>query len=120
VDHSIICGERTKTDQDKAVAGGYSKTPWPKSKHNQSPSSAVDAMPYPFSYDDLDGKNGTRVQFHALLRQGMFIGYVLAVADEMYVNHEISAKIRSGVDWDGDWNLAEHRFTDMPHFERSM
>jgi peptidoglycan L-alanyl-D-glutamate endopeptidase CwlK len=120
VDHTIICGTRNKEEQDKAVAEGRSKTPWPKSKHNGLPSNAVDAMPYPFSWADLDGKNGTHMQLLAIMKTGMFIGYVLATADEMYAKKEISAPIRSGVDWDGDWNIAEHKFIDMPHFERSI
>src|SRR5574341_727209 len=110
VDHSILCGSRDKAEQDKAVSEGRSKTPWPRSKHNGLPANAVDAMPYPYTWEDLDGKNGARMQLLAMTRVGMFIGYVLATADEMFSRGEITARIRSGVDWDGDWNVMEHGF----------
>lgn len=119
-DHSIECGERNKAEQDKAFAEKRSTTPWPGSKHNRRPSDAVDAMPWPYSWRDLEGKNGAFVQQKALLRCGMFIGYVLRVAEEMHAAGEISARIVSGVDWDGDWNVAEHSFVDVPHFQRAV
>lgn len=117
-DHTIECGRRGKEDQDKAVAEGRSKTPWPTGKHNSDPSEAVDAMPWPYSYDDLDGKNGTRRQTQALCRSYMFVGYVLATADEMFARGEISSPLRSGADWDGDKNIDDQTFNDLPHFER--
>jgi len=121
-DHAIECGWRGKEEQDKAVNSvpPRSKTPWPHSKHNASPSEAIDAMPYPYSYDDIEGRNGTAVQFRALIRCGMFIGYVLATADDMLERGEISATLTSGVDWDGDKNIAEEKFMDVPHFQRKI
>ena len=46
IDFTVICGYRTKGEQEKAVAGGFSKTPWPSSRHNIFPSQAVDIAPY--------------------------------------------------------------------------
>ena len=116
-DHTIERGHRPKELQDRAVAEGNSKTPWPKSKHNSFPSNAIDAMPYPYSYADLDGKNGTKQQFRAWCRSYMFMGYVLATADAMYLSGEIKSRIRSGADWDDDKNIAEETFIDIPHYE---
>lgn len=53
-DFTAICGHRNKEDQDKAVAAGRSKTPWPTSRHNSSPSQAVDLAPYPIDWNDLE------------------------------------------------------------------
>lgn len=117
-DHTIERGHRPKELQDKAFMEGHSKTPWPKSKHNNFPSQAVDAMPYPYSYADLEGKNGPGEKFKAWCRSYMFMGYVVATADEMYLKGEISARIKSGADWDDDKDIAEERFIDMPHYER--
>ena len=119
-DHSILCGERGKEEQNKAVADKRSTTPWPGSRHNRKPSYAVDAMPFPYSWRDLEGKNGSFVQQKALLRCGMFIGYVIRTAEEMFAAGEITAPLASGVDWDGDWNVAEHSFIDVPHFQRRV
>ena len=119
-DHTIECGFRGKEEQDEAVAGGFSKTPWPSSKHNKQPSEAVDAMPWPYTYADLEGKNGEAEKVRALIRCGMFIGYVLAVADDMFAQGEIETRLTTGVDWDNDFNIQEERFLDMPHFQRRV
>jgi peptidoglycan L-alanyl-D-glutamate endopeptidase CwlK len=119
-DHAIECGHRGKEEQDKAFSEGRSKIPWPKGKHNSFPSNAVDAMPYPYSYADLDGTNGAKKQTQALCRSYMFMGYVLGVADEMYARGEIIAPIRSGADWDDDKNISEETFVDIPHYERKL
>ncbi len=49
IDFSVICGHRGQEEQDAAVAAGKSHTPWPTSKHNSTPSQAVDLIPYPFN-----------------------------------------------------------------------
>lgn len=53
-DFTVICGHRDKEEQDKAFAEGRSKTPWPTSKHNSTPSMAVDLAPYPIDWNDLE------------------------------------------------------------------
>lgn len=49
-DITVLCGYRAQVDQDKAVADGASKTPWPRSKHNRWPSDAVDVVPFPIDW----------------------------------------------------------------------
>lgn len=53
MDITVLCGHRTKEEQDKAVADGYSKAAFPKSKHNSLPSKAVDIAPYPVDFNDI-------------------------------------------------------------------
>lgn len=89
-DCTIICGERNKADQDKAVAEGNSQTPYPTSKHNSSPSMAVDVAPYPIDWKDIG-------------RFQHFAGYVQAVADRMNIS----------VTWGGSWVP----FKDYPHWQ---
>jgi len=97
-DCKVICGYRTQGDQDKAFEAGLSKVQWPNSKHNSYPSLAVDVAPYPVDWKDLN-------------RFYHFGGYVRAVADRLGI------KIRWGGDWDGDFDLKDQNFFDLPHFE---
>lgn len=48
----VLDGHRGKERQDKAVADGASKTPWPRSKHNRMPSDAVDIAVYPVEWTE--------------------------------------------------------------------
>ena len=95
---SIICGHRTEEEQNAAVASGNSKTPYPKSKHNTSPSIAVDAALYPIDWKD----NG---------RHYMFVGMVKQKAKDLGIN------IRCGADWDSDNETSDQTFNDLVHFE---
>lgn len=97
-DCKIICGERNKEDQDKAVAEGKSKTPYPTSKHNRIPSLAVDVVPYPIDWSDL------RRFYH-------FGGFVTKTAKAMNI------PIRWGGDWNGNMDFKDQNFHDLPHFE---
>jgi peptidoglycan L-alanyl-D-glutamate endopeptidase CwlK len=88
-DCAIICGHRTKEEQEKAYPL-YSKVRWPDSKHNKVPSLAVDVMPYPILWKGFDG-----------IRE--FANWVLIVAKQLNIN----------VTWGG----ARKKFCDMPHYE---
>lgn len=98
VDCIVLEGHRGKAAQNKAVAEGKSKTPWPTSKHNGYPSLAVDVAPYPLSWTDT-------VRFY------YFAGFVKGVASQMGI------EIRWGGDWDSDNDFRDQKFMDLPHFE---
>jgi len=98
-DHSILCGHRTKADQDKAYSEGRSRVVYPDSTHNKTPSDAVDAAPYP-----IDWKNIKRFYY--------FGGFVMGVA------FALGVKLRWGGDWDMDTEVKDNTFNDLPHFER--
>lgn len=105
-DCTIVCGHRDKVDQDKAVAEGKSKLPYPQSKHNSSPSMAVDAAPF------IDGRiDWTREQML------FFAGYVKGIADQLYRIGSIKHRIRLGADFSGDNDIGDEKFRDEPHFE---
>jgi len=99
-DCSILQGVRSKEEQDEYFFGTpqRSKVQWPNSKHNKTPSMAVDVAPYPIDWDN------TNRFYH-------FAGYVLATADQMGI------KIRFGGDWDSDKDFSDQTFNDLPHFE---
>jgi hypothetical protein len=93
----ITCGHRSKQEQNQAYVDGFSKVQFPNSKHNSSPSLAVDVMACPVDYNDWK-------------RMYMFAGYVLGVAAQMGI------KVRSGIDFNQN-RVMDDRFVDAPHWE---
>ncbi len=99
----VLCGTRTKAEQDAAVAAGNSKTPWPQSKHNRMPSLAVDIAPFDRPDNPVDWKDRERMT--------LFAGFVTGVASIMGIS------IRWGGDWDRDTYTKDNEFDDLVHFE---
>ncbi len=109
-DHSILCGHRNRQAQNKAFRDGKSKAMWPNSEHNDIPSNAADAAPYPIDWGE---RGNTKQRKAAIARFYYFAGYVLAVADRENI------KLRWGGDWDMDRMFCDQTFNDLVHFERS-
>ena len=86
----VICGYRGKEDQDKAFNEGFSKLKYPQSRHNQNPSMAIDAAPFPIRWSDT--KSFKRLA-----------DVMLRIAEE------------KGIDltWGGGWQ----NYKDLPHYE---
>lgn len=103
-DNSILCGHRDEAAQMEAYNSGKSQLKWPQSKHNKSPSMAVDVAPYPIDWQDLD-------------RFRYFAGYVMGVADILHAEGLIAHRLRWGGDWNRDTQVKDNNFNDMPHFE---
>jgi peptidoglycan L-alanyl-D-glutamate endopeptidase CwlK len=97
-DCCIIEGHRGQTLQHLYFTQGKSKLDWPNGEHNRFPSRAVDAMPYPIDWKDVQ-------------RDCYFAGFVVGIGLTMGI------KIRWGKDWDGDTDLNDQTFCDGPHFE---
>lgn len=97
-DFSVICGHRSKKEQDIALKNGATKLQYPKSKHNSNPSLAVDLAPYP-------------IDWHKYERFYYLAGLIQATAKGMNI------KIRWGGDWSMNGNFEENKFNDLPHFE---
>lgn len=108
-DHTIIEGHRGQAKQDEYFSQGRSKVRWPDGKHNKMPSEAVDAGPYPIIWPNKKMRPETYIK--DLCRSYMFAGFVLATA------HSMGVKLRLGSDWDGDKDLNDQTFDDVPHFE---
>lgn len=102
-DHTILCGHRGREAQNKAFNEGKSKLRFPQSKHNSTPSMAVDVAPW---YPDKP-----HIHWQEDENFTMFGGYVLGVAASMGV----------GLRWGGDWKQCNDRrkndFEDLVHFE---
>lgn len=98
IDCTIIEAHRPLERQNELVRTGFSKTPWPLSKHNTMPSQAVDAVPCPTMWDDTD------IMYY-------FAGVVMSVSSILHI------PLRWGGDWDSDGDFTDQSFMDLAHFE---
>lgn len=101
VDFSVLEGVRTLERQRELYAQGRTApgkiVTWTmKSRHIEG--KAVDLVPYPLDWNDLEKFNK--------IKDAMF-----QAAKELDVN------LRWGADWDGDGNYREKGEYDSPHFE---
>ena len=105
-DCSITCGERGQEDQDAAFNARpqLSKVKYPGSKHNSSPSMAVDVVPWPEKW-------GSTPAFKELAK--------IVQEEWAYMSDEEKDgyTLRWGGDWDGDGDTDDQTFVDMPHWE---
>jgi len=97
-DCSVLEGHRGQKEQDKYFNEGKSKLKYPNGRHNAIPSRAVDVIPYPVDWEDTN-------------RMYYFAGIVKGLALSMGIS------IRWGGDWDGDTEVKDTKFKDLPHFE---
>jgi peptidoglycan L-alanyl-D-glutamate endopeptidase CwlK len=95
-DFTVLCGHRGQAAQDAAYAEGKSKLKFPYSRHNVSPSMAVDVAPWPIDFKDID-------RFKELGR---------IVKEEWNLMPE-SERLRYILEWGGEWKT----FADFPHFQ---
>lgn len=90
MDLSILCGHRGEEEQNKAYDSGNSKLKFPRSKHNKYPSLAVDVVPYPVDWDNIE--------------RFKMMGYlILGIAKSKGIE----------LTWGGNWTSLK----DYPHFE---
>ena len=54
INHSIDSGRRGETEQNDIFKRGASKLVFPNSAHNKDPSRAIDVVPYPLDWKDLE------------------------------------------------------------------
>lgn len=102
-DFSVVCGHRDKKEQNNAFKTGKTSLKYPESKHNTSPSRAVDIVPWNKKTKSVDWENIR--SFHILA------GIMFAVA------HAKGVKLRWGGDWDSDWDIKDQNWFDLGHFE---
>jgi peptidoglycan L-alanyl-D-glutamate endopeptidase CwlK len=102
-DVSLITGHRNQHDQNEAyyATPQRSKLPWPKGKHNQLPSLAVDFQPYPYP-----ARNE---------KLWASLAYVAGSARQYALSKGVV--LRWGGDWDGDGDLTDQNFDDLFHLE---
>lgn len=105
IDCTVTEGYRTQAAQEAAFNAGNSKLHYPNGNHNSKPSSAVDVYPYP-----VDMKNTARFMW--------FAGYVMGVADRLFIEGKITHRIRWGGDWNRNYDITDEKgLRDLVHFE---
>ena len=102
-------GYRDKKLQDNLFDSGQSKVKFPNSKHNVSPSQAMDIAPYPIDWGER--KDDVHHNQIALRRFYYMSGKVNEIARILGIS------IRWGGDWDGDNDFFDQKFNDLVHFE---
>ena len=95
-DFSVLCGHRTREEQNKAFSCGASCLQYPQSSHNKTPSHAVDLAPYPIDWNNLARFREMWHRFDAL-------------AQLMRGREEITSEF----EWGGEWDTLK----DFPHIE---
>lgn len=99
-DLSILCGVRGKAEQDAAFRSGTSKLRWPGSKHNRTPSHAVDVAPFVGGAVSWDWKH-----YHA----------IAPIVKAEWAKMAAEGLVPTGVtlEWGGDWTS----LPDGPHWQ---
>ena len=100
IDITILCGHRSVEEQAELYRQGRSKldgSPGKLSKHNHSPSLAVDFSAYPVRWE--------RERFVAAAH------FAKGIASQMGI------KVRLGCDWNADLYFEKSEFFDGPHLE---
>jgi peptidoglycan LD-endopeptidase CwlK len=105
-DNTILEGWRGKELQHEYFLEGKSKKDWPDGGHNAIPSNAVDSVPFPIDWGKVN--KGDRAVINKMYH---YAGIVLGIAWMMEI------PIRWGGDWDGDGEITDQQFHDLPHFE---
>jgi peptidoglycan L-alanyl-D-glutamate endopeptidase CwlK len=115
-DCQLIDGARSVAEQTKNVAKGVSKTM--ESRHipdETGKANACDAMPYPYDWNKIElGLRALKAADPSMqiAEVYMFIGFIKGVA------HMMGIDLRQGADWNGNNQLEDHTFIDLPHHER--
>jgi peptidoglycan L-alanyl-D-glutamate endopeptidase CwlK len=77
MDVTVLCGHRGKDEQNEAYRKGHSQLKWPNSKHNKTPSRAIDMAPYPIDWKDLDRFDDMRARIKKIAaRLGIKIRHI--------------------------------------------
>ena len=112
-DCTIIEGYRGKARQNELFFLEKSQVRFPHSRHNHSPSMAVDVMEY---HDERP-----HIHWFELDEIEVFARFVMEIADGLRDRADITHRLRWGGDWDNDGVRVDRDpdewFFDAPHFE---
>jgi len=103
-DITVIYGRRTNEEQAILFKEGKSKLGAGKSKHNKTPSLAIDVVPYFNSKPHIDWSHKAIPDF------AYMCGFIAATALDLGI------KIRLGCKWD-KFNIRSNSYKDYAHIE---
>jgi peptidoglycan L-alanyl-D-glutamate endopeptidase CwlK len=116
IDHSVLEGYRVKAEQNRLFGIGASQLQWPDSSHNQTPSLAVDVVPYV----RIAGQKGG-IHWHNKdpKIQEMYYREMVRFATvfQMVALLVFGYECRWGGDWSRNWSIMDNKFNDYPHIE---
>lgn len=99
-DITIVEGFRDETRQNLMVEEGRSQLPWPRSRHNEFPSRAVDIAPY------VNGSVSWEWAHYEPLA-----AHIKTVWQRLRMDDKVSNQYE--LEWGGDWR----NFRDGPHWQ---
>lgn len=113
IDFMVICGWRSKDEQDKLFAQGLSKVRYPDSKHNHSYTDANtgNLRPQSLAIDFVPYRSGSPVDWSDTHAFAVIAGVMMAAAK----SH--GKTLRWGGDWDMDGSTKDQSFMDWGHVE---
>lgn len=91
-----------------AYISGASSVKWQGSKHNSTPSMAVDCGPW---FRDLG------IPWKDIPQICYFAGHVMRLAQNMLSAGEINHRLRWGGDWNNNRLIRDQKLMDYVHFE---
>jgi peptidoglycan L-alanyl-D-glutamate endopeptidase CwlK len=123
-DIALVEGHRDKETQNKHFKSGASKVPWPRSKHNTTPSQAIHVMPYHQKYKLITGhpsqimdiavdNDWSSPRADAFVRETY--AQMAGIVQQACRSHGF--RVRWGGDWDQDNDTSDNKFDDLAHFE---
>lgn len=95
MDIAVICGYRSKAEQNEAFKKGNSKLKYPQSKHNRCPAMAIDICPYPIDWNDVE-------RFKKMVR--------IAKEEAEYLGVDITCG--------ADWNMRDYPHIQLEEIKR--
>lgn len=101
-DFTILCGVRSDQEQNQLYKAGKTKKKAGQSKHNQSPSLAIDIAPYFLNKPHID--------WEAIADFAYLQGFIEATA------LKLGLKVRLGCRWDHS-KIRDNSFKDYVHVE---
>ena len=120
-DCSVICGVRSREDQDAAFAAGNSQKVWPDSRHNIIPSmsdrrlsEALDLGPYMAGFGVAWPDPAEPSKWIYAKQVGQWYRFSQCVQAKA---RQIGVPIRWGGDWNLDNRIEDNIFDDLAHFE---
>jgi len=128
IDYSIIEGSRTMELQNHYYDIEVSTLRWPNSKHNitedQPKSDAVDIWPYTREWGALSGdptqikKIATELGREEIeVKEFVYKAFAYLAGVHQGIAFQLGYKLIWGGDWNGDGNMLDQKFHDLPHLE---
>jgi peptidoglycan L-alanyl-D-glutamate endopeptidase CwlK len=124
MDVAVTCGTRDKATQNKLFAEKKSKLQWPNSKHNSSPSVAVDLVIYHPQWKYLFGDAAqlaevatTKGRNPVMVSRWFYAYYARLDMLMVLAAKKRGITLRWGGKWSAEEDFIDNKFMDIFHWE---